>query len=79
MVNPLQLGDTLWIIDNYVALFNKYLLMKYQAHINLEVCSFVKSVKYIFKYVYKGQCAMMEVNHRQCIDNAKKKKEKKAG
>ena len=59
-------------VDNrYVVPFNKYLLVKYQAYINLDVCSSMKSVKYIFKYVYKGHdCAMMEVNDRPCIDNA---------
>ena len=27
---------------------------KYQSYINLEACMTVKSVKYLFKYVYKG-------------------------
>ncbi len=34
--------------------YNPYLLMKYQCHINVEVCSTIKAVKYLFKYVYKG-------------------------
>lgn len=33
--------------------YNPYVLFYFQAHINAEVCSSVKSVKY--KYVYKGQ------------------------
>ncbi|CAF1425811.1 unnamed protein product [Rotaria magnacalcarata] len=28
--------------------------MKYDAHINAEVCATVKSIKYLFKYVYKA-------------------------
>ncbi|KAL1928026.1 hypothetical protein VTP01DRAFT_3431 [Rhizomucor pusillus] len=32
-----------------------YLLMKYNAHINVEVCSTSKAVKYVYKYVYKGR------------------------
>ena len=34
--------------------YNAYLLQKYDAHINVEVCASVKSVKYLFKYVFKG-------------------------
>jgi hypothetical protein len=34
--------------------YNPYLLLKYNAHINLEVCSSSKVVKYLYKYVYKG-------------------------
>ena len=35
---------------------------KYQSHINLEACMSVKSVKYLFKYVYKGHdCASIHV------------------
>jgi hypothetical protein len=28
--------------------------MRYQCHINVEVCSSITTVKYLYKYVYKG-------------------------
>ena len=47
------------LVDNrFVVLYNPQLLLKYRAHIYLESCASVKSVKYLFKYVYKGHdCA----------------------
>jgi len=41
--------DNRWII-----LYSLYLTVKYYAHINVKVCASVKSVKYIHKYIYKG-------------------------
>ncbi|XP_077277509.1 uncharacterized protein LOC143905793 [Temnothorax americanus] len=50
-------------IDNrWVVPYSPYLIMKYDRHINLEICSSVKSVKYLYKYIHKGfDCAAIEV------------------
>lgn len=43
------------VLDNrWVVPHNPYLLTKYRAHINVEICGSVQAVKYINKYVYKG-------------------------
>ncbi len=43
--------------------YNPYLTLKYKSHINLELCSTLKSVKYLYKYIYKGyNCANIELN-----------------
>jgi hypothetical protein len=50
--------DNSWVVP-----YNPYLTLKYNAHINLELCSTVKSVKYLYKYMYKGyDCANIELN-----------------
>ena len=41
--------DIRWMVP-----YNPWLLLKYGAHINLEACMPIKSVKYLYKYVYKG-------------------------
>lgn len=43
------------MVDNrWVVPYNPYLLRRYQTHINVEVCASVQAVKYIYKYIYKG-------------------------
>ncbi|XP_008184146.1 uncharacterized protein LOC103309715 [Acyrthosiphon pisum] len=50
------------VSNEFVVPYNPYLLVKYDAHINVEVCSTVKSVMYLYKYVYKGHdAATLEV------------------
>ncbi len=41
--------DNRWIVPH-----SRFLLWKYRCHINLECVISVKSIKYIYKYVYKG-------------------------
>ncbi|XP_022680024.1 uncharacterized protein LOC101775756 [Setaria italica] len=43
------------ILDNqWVVPYNPCLLRTFNCHINVEACSSIKSVKYLFKYIYKG-------------------------
>ncbi|XP_031090920.1 uncharacterized protein LOC115995912 [Ipomoea triloba] len=41
--------DNRWIVP-----YNPQLLHKFDCHINVKVCASIKSVKYIYKYIYKG-------------------------
>jgi hypothetical protein len=41
--------DNRWIVP-----YNSYLCQKYDCHINVKICSSARSVKYLYKYVYKG-------------------------
>lgn len=41
--------DNRWVVP-----YNAWLLKKFRAHINVEVCSSVKAIRYIYKYIHKG-------------------------
>jgi hypothetical protein len=41
--------DNRWVVP-----FNPSLLMLYNCHINVKICSSIKAVKYLYKYIYKG-------------------------
>jgi hypothetical protein len=43
------------MLDNrWVVPYNPYLIRTFNCHINVEACSSIKFVKYLFKYIYKG-------------------------
>ncbi|XP_073138923.1 uncharacterized protein [Henckelia pumila] len=40
--------------SQWVVPYNPYLLYRYDCHLNVEVCSGLTAVKYLYKYIYKG-------------------------
>ncbi|XP_073296895.1 uncharacterized protein [Primulina huaijiensis] len=47
-------NDNVLIDNGWVVPYNPWLLLKYDCHINVEVCGGIKCVKYIYKYIHKG-------------------------
>ncbi|XP_027120495.1 uncharacterized protein [Coffea arabica] len=41
--------DNQWVVP-----YNAYLLSRFDCHMNVEICSTIQAVKYIYKYIYKG-------------------------
>ena len=42
------------LVNSFVVPYNPQLLRLYECHINVEVVSTIKAIKYIYKCVYKG-------------------------
>jgi hypothetical protein len=48
-----QWGDEGMYDNRWIVPYNPYLIRRYKAHINVEICTTVQAIKYIHKYVYK--------------------------
>ncbi|KAL4559204.1 hypothetical protein LXL04_031338 [Taraxacum kok-saghyz] len=59
--------DNRWVIP-----YNPYLLCKFNCHINIEICSTIKAVKYIYKYICKGcdkiSFSVSSENNNVCVN-----------
>ncbi|XP_077228508.1 uncharacterized protein LOC143861463 [Tasmannia lanceolata] len=59
--------DNRWVVP-----YNPYLLRRYNCHINVEICSSIKAVKYLYKYIYKGHdrvaMQVMQANVETTVD-----------
>ena len=47
-------STTIDLNNRYIVLYNLYLSVKYRAYINIKVYASVQAIKYINKYIYKG-------------------------
>ena len=50
-----QDGRDVTIHDGFIVPYNPYLLLKYDCHINVEVCTSRRVIAYLYKYIFKGQ------------------------
>ncbi|XP_057247450.1 uncharacterized protein LOC130589855 [Beta vulgaris subsp. vulgaris] len=51
---PLRQNSRIKVDNRWVVPYNPFLLLKYDCHVNLEICSSIKCVKYLYKYIHKG-------------------------
>ena len=50
-----HVGNQVIELDNcFVVPYSPFLLKHFAAHINVEICSSIKSIKYMYKYLHKG-------------------------
>jgi hypothetical protein len=72
----LERNDKLYEIDNsWVVPYNPYLLLRYDAHINVEICETIKCIKYLHKYIHKGGSKAIISQYKKKADANNQKNE----
>ena len=56
-INSKKSGKIMEIDNRWIVPYNPYLLLKYDCHINVEICTSLNAIKYICKYIFKGNDA----------------------
>jgi len=64
---PISINRNVTVDNRWVVPYNLWLLLKYDCHIKVEVCSSIKSIKYLYKYVYKGPDRVATKIHKKPI------------
>jgi hypothetical protein len=52
-------GEVMDIDNSWVVPYSPYLSLRFNAHINCEVCNSVMAVKYLHKYIFKGHAKLL--------------------
>ncbi|XGW02733.1 hypothetical protein V3C99_014623 [Haemonchus contortus] len=52
-LHPFEIHGTIYS-DEWVVPTNPYLILKYDCHLNMEICGMISAVKYLYKYIFKG-------------------------
>ncbi|XP_052107503.1 uncharacterized protein LOC107458495 [Arachis duranensis] len=66
---PIPINQNVTVNNRWVVPYNPWLLLKYDRHINVEICNSIKSIKYLYKYCYKGPNRVaMEVHNGSNVD-----------
>jgi hypothetical protein len=53
--HPTEPGEKISVGNEWVVPYNPYAVWKYKCHINIEVCTSIRAIRYIHKYIYKGR------------------------
>ena len=59
VITKIKHGEYMTVDNQWVVPYNPYLLLRYDAHINVEAVGSVEAVKYLYKYIHKGPDRIM--------------------
>ncbi|KAL8586648.1 hypothetical protein ACOMHN_040156 [Nucella lapillus] len=62
-----KLKDSVIITNQWVVPYNPYLLHQFNCHINVEICSSIKSIKYVLKETCQTQGLLEDDQHLQLV------------